>query len=51
MTGAKEMGWKPTGAKAKREKASGAQDNQETGGKGDMLMVEKEMEKSCQVTA
>ena len=36
----------------KRQKASGAQDNQEIGGKGDMLMGEKEMEKKfCQVTA
>ena len=41
--GAKETGGKTTGAKARRAKVTGAQDNQEIGGKGDMLMGEKQM--------
>ena len=32
------MGVKATGGKATETKAPGAQDSQETGGKGDMLM-------------
>ena len=37
-------------AKATWAKALGGQDSQETGGKGDMLMGEREMDTSCQVT-
>ena len=40
-TGGDEMGRKATGTKAPRAKASGAQ---ETGGKGDILMGEREMD-------
>ena len=36
--GGKETGGKKTGGKANRAKAPGAQDSEETGGKGDMLM-------------
>ena len=43
-TGGKEAGGKDTGAKAPAAKAPGAQYNQETGGKGDMLMGEREMD-------
>ncbi|KAI0220102.1 hypothetical protein LSAT2_028374, partial [Lamellibrachia satsuma] len=39
VTGWKDMGGKTTGAKA-----TGTKDNQETGGKGDMLMGKKEMD-------
>ena len=35
------MGWKAMGAKETGGKATGAQDNQETGEKSDMLMGEK----------
>ena len=42
-TGAKETKGKAKGGKATGAKAPGAQDSQETGGKGDMLMVEREM--------
>ena len=47
--GVKEMGGRETGGKAKGTeksgmKATGAQDSQETGGKGDMLMGEREMD-------
>ena len=37
-TGAKETGGKATGAKQMGVKAKGAQDSQDTGGKGDKLM-------------
>ena len=43
MTGAKETGGKATGGNATGVKASAAQDSQETGGKGDMLMDEREI--------
>ena len=41
-TGAKETGGKAT--ESKGTKATGAQDSQETGGTGDKLMGEKEMD-------
>ena len=46
-TGAKEMRGKVTGAREKGEKgtkATGAQDSQEMGGKGDVMMGEMEMD-------
>ena len=43
-TGGKTMGAKAMGGKAMEAKAPGAQDSQEMGGKGDMLMGEREMD-------
>ena len=43
-TGTKETGGKETDGKATGAKAPGAQYSQETGGKGDMLMGEREMD-------
>ena len=42
--GGKDMGAKETGGKAAGGKAIGKQDSQETGGKSDMLMGEREMD-------
>ena len=42
--GGKAMGARETGGKAKGKKALGVQDSQETGGKGDMLIGEREMD-------
>ena len=42
--GGLETGGKDTGAKAQRAKAPGGQYTQETGGKGDILMGEREMD-------
>ena len=47
----KVMGVRETGGKVSGEKVMGAQVSQETGGKGDMLMGERErLIKGCQVT-
>ena len=45
--GVMEMGGKDMGAKAQGAKAPGVQHSQETGGKDDMLMGEREMDNSC----
>ena len=42
--GGKVTGARETGGKAKGKKALGGQDSQEMGGKGDMLMGEREMD-------
>ena len=42
--GAREMGGEATGAKASGVKATGAQENEETGAKGDTLMGERAMD-------
>ena len=45
-TGVKAMGMRETGGKVSRGKVTGAQFSQETGGKGDRLMGERENDKS-----